>query len=167
MPPTITVHPLPGGEPPPGPHRAAEQLTLATPAPVPRGEGRSTVDDPPALSRTLEEAAAQAGANAVLRLIVEVIDGRRSAGHLERAVSPAVLSYLTAALRAGLRPRRRTVDGGQAKIRSVHLQLPSDGIAEVSAVWQRAGRIAALAARFEQAEDAVPLGWRCTYLRLG
>ncbi len=164
MPPTITIHPLPGSEPPPRPVASADQLTFALP--VQRVGAASTVDEPAAPSGTLELAAARAGATAVLRLVIEVVDGRRPAAHLERSVSPAVLSYVAAALSAGLRGRRPGREG-PARIRSVHLQLPGEGIAEVSAVWQRAGRVAALAARFEQAEDARPLGWRCTFLRLG
>jgi Family of unknown function (DUF6459) len=162
MPPTISIHPLPGAEPPHPTHHP-DQLTFALP-----GQRAGT---PPAIEEaagpgTLEQAAAGAGATAVLRLVIEVIDGRRPAAHLERSMSPAVLSYLAAALSAGLRARRPG-PRDRARLCSVHLQLPRSGIAEVSAVWQHAGRIAALAAAFEQADDARPLGWRCTYLRLG
>lgn len=168
MPPTITILPLPGHEPPlepPGP--VGRQLELALPLPRAAEALARPMLRPEQSGPTLEEAAAQAGAHAALRMIIEVVDGRRPAGHLDRAATTRVRDYVQAAVTAGLRGRPRSASTPRVRIRSLHLQQPLPGIAEVSAVWQRGGRIAALAARFEQDEHALPLGWRCVALRLG
>lgn len=151
------VRPLPcyepdGPAPPPEPLELPLRLSQA-PEPVPP-------------MRTLSEAAAKAGAHVLLRLMLEVLDGRRAVGHLAAGVTAPVLRYVVAA--AGqpqrTRPARHPVPA--ARLRSLRVSQPCDEVAEVSAVCQLRGRIRAVAARFEL-DDGSPLGWRCTAVRLG
>ena len=78
----------------------------------------------------------------VLRLILEVIDGRRPSGHLDSLATPSVLRYVRAT--RPMQPRRGGV------LRSVRVCCPVEQVAEVAAVITFAGRIRAVAARFEQ-----------------
>ena len=95
----------------------------------------------------------------LLRLALEVLDGRRSPDHLEACASPSVRRYWRTA--AGLR-RVRT----PARLQRLRVCLPADGVAEVAAVCRIDGRIVALAARFER-QAGSPLEWSWTAARLG
>ncbi|MGI8799742.1 MAG: Rv3235 family protein [Pseudonocardia sp.] len=153
------VRPLPCYEPD-GPAPPAEPLELSLQP--------SRAPEPPPVPpmRTLCEAAAKAGAHVLLRLMLEVLDGRRPVAHLAAGVTAPVLRYVVAAAgslrRAGA--AQRPVPAG--RLRSLRVSQPCDEVAEVSAVCQLGGRIRAVAARFEL-DDASPLGWRCTAVRLG
>lgn len=94
----------------------------------------------------------------VLRLALEVLDGRRPSRHLAPHVDAPVLRYWRAAAQQR-RPR------GPARFARIRLCLPRSGVAEVAAACEIDGRVRALAARFERAAGAP--GWRCTVLRLG
>jgi hypothetical protein len=95
----------------------------------------------------------------MLRMALEVLDGRRSPDHLEACATPSVRRYWRIA--AGRRRVR-----SPARLRRVRVCLPADGVAEVAAVCQIDGRVVALAARFEHRADA-PLRWSWTAARLG
>ncbi|MFC5995047.1 Rv3235 family protein [Pseudonocardia hispaniensis] len=136
-------------EPDPAPDGA--QLALATVRPAPSVPL-------PRPQPTLEDGAARRRARQVLQFVLEVLDGRRPAPHLEPYVAPAVLRYVTAAVD---RPDLRHDRAG--RLCSLRLDLPRTGVAETAAVCRFGGRIRALAARFELDDG----GWRCTALRLG
>jgi hypothetical protein len=116
--------------------------------------------------RTLSEAAARAGAHVMLRLMLEVLDGRRPVGHLAAGVTGPVRRYVVAAVGSVQRARSGRRPTPAARLRSLRVSQPCDDVAEVSAVCHLRGRIRAVAARFEL-DDAAPLGWRCTAVRLG
>jgi hypothetical protein len=132
----LRYEPDPGAEEPPA--RAARPL----PPPEPT--------EPP------DDGTARRHAHRVLHLALEVLAGRRPAGHLSGHFEPAALRYLRA---VGRRP-----GSGPARLTSLRVCTPHPGAAEVAAVCCLDGRVRALAARFERAEG--PGGWRCTVLRL-
>lgn len=134
-------------EPEPGEVGSPPLPPAPPPAPVPQDVDPATV------------AAAHRRLVPMLRLALEVLDGRRSPGHLEACAAPSVRRYWRTA--AGLR-RVRT----PARLRRVRVCLPAAGVAEVAAVCEVDGRVAALAARFEQSAGS-PLGWSWTAARLG
>jgi hypothetical protein len=94
-----------------------------------------------------------------MRLVVEVIDGRRSVRQLQGLVGPRVLRYVTAAI---LAPHARRAT---ARLTSVHVSLPARDSAEVTAVCSLGGRIRAIAARLELG-GPLPGEWTCTALRV-
>lgn len=89
----------------------------------------------------------------VLRLLLEVLDGRRAAVQLAPHLAPQPLRYVRA---AGRRPRK------PSRLTSLHVCRLSAAAAEIAAVYRVGSRARALAARFEQ-EGAT---WRCTAVRL-
>jgi hypothetical protein len=118
-------------------------------------------------------------AEQVLRITLEVLDGRRPVAHLAGHLEPRALRYVRAAIAqrpAGSRPSRMT---------SLHVDRPCAGAIEVAAVFRRGLRARALAARFEPVGPGTPLvresgtaageprarsgdsrEWRCVTLRL-
>jgi hypothetical protein len=122
-------------------------------------------------------------AELVLRLVLEVVAGRRPPAQLHGMVTRRVLRYVAAeATRPPAHdraPRRlsRMAEVRQPQLgsstgpglRSMRICHPVDEVAEVSAVWRYHNRVRALAARFElvpTAPDTAPQ-WRCTVLRIG
>lgn len=103
---------------------------------------------------------------AVLRLVMEMLDGRRAATAAGGRIGPMALRYLVAA-RTRLRPTSGRLVGtpghGPPGLRSMRMSHPAEGVTEASAVWLHRGRARALAARFEWRAGR----WRCTVLRLG
>lgn len=95
---------------------------------------------------------------AVVRVALEVLDGRRSPAQLSRHFDASALRYWTAATRQR-RPRT------PARLIRMLLGVPRAGAAEVAIVCDIDGRVRALAARFERRQQRDP--WRCTALRLG
>lgn len=93
----------------------------------------------------------------VLRLALEVLDGRRPVAQLGAFVDPSTLRYLRAAGRRGSGPSRLT---------SLRMCRPRPDAVEVAAVYRVDGRARALAARFEQLDDRSE-SWRCVAVRLG
>jgi len=115
----------------------------------------------------------------VLRLALEVLDGRRPLAQLTPHLAPSTMRYMRAAL-AGRPPLREP-----SRMTSLHLGRPCTGVAEVAVVYRRGRRARALAARFERtrpgsAPARVPRTtagrtnafavdrpeWRCVTLRL-
>jgi hypothetical protein len=72
-----------------------------------------------------EVRAARVAVAAILRVMVEVIAGRRLSGQLDAVVAPSVLCYVRAA---------RSVGGGALVLRSVRLCFPAEQVVEVAAV---------------------------------
>lgn len=94
-----------------------------------------------------------------MRVVVEVVDGRRPLRQLNGLVGPRVLRYVTAAVLAPS-PRR-----APAKLTSVHVCMPARDAAEVTAVCRLGGRVRAIAARLDL-DGPSPGTWTCTALRV-
>ncbi|HYH29540.1 MAG TPA: Rv3235 family protein [Pseudonocardia sp.] len=92
----------------------------------------------------------------ILRLALEVLDGRRPVAQLTAHFADAPLRYWRAAT------GQRTVQA-PARCGRLRLCLPRSGAAEVALTCLLDGRYRALAARFERDEGR----WRCTAVRLG
>lgn len=91
----------------------------------------------------------------VLRLLLEVLDGRRPASQLTDQLTPAALRYVRA---TGCR------GSGRGRLSSLRICRPATGIGEVAAVYRLDGRARAVAARFERSPGGA---WSCVALRLG
>ena len=89
----------------------------------------------------------------ILRVMFEVIAGRRLSGQLDGVVASSVLRYVRAV---------RSVGGGALVVRSVRLCFPAEQVVEVAAVVRAADRVRAVAARFEHTDG----GWRCVAFRI-
>lgn len=98
-------------------------------------------------------------AHQVLRLALEVVDGRRPLAHVAPHLEPCALRYVRAA--CGVRPPV----GPPRRLTSLHVSRPRPGAVEVAAVHSAGGRTRVLAARFEGRPDD-PTRWRCSTLRL-
>jgi hypothetical protein len=98
-------------------------------------------------------------AHQVLRLTLEVVDGRRPLAHVAPHLEPCALRYVRAA--CGPRP----VTGPPRRLTSLHVSRPGPGAVEVAAVHSAGGRSRVVAARFEGRPDD-PARWRCSTLRL-
>lgn len=96
-------------------------------------------------------------AEAALRLVLEVLDGRRPAAHLAGHLGRDAVRAVRAAGRRGSGPSRLT---------SVRVSRPAPAAAEVAAVYRLDGRARAVAARFEPPPGADG-PWRCVAIRLG
>jgi hypothetical protein len=131
----------------PEPGRAA-----AAPAPPPRPPGRAL---PASTAREFVDA--HHAVTRILRLALEVLDGRRPAAQLAPHFAPEPLRYWRAAV--GQRTGRTPARCGRPR-----LCLPRSGAAEVAATCQVDDRFRAIAARFERTDGG---RWRCTALRLG
>lgn len=97
-----------------------------------------------------------------VQAIVEVTSGARPIGQLVRWTSTDVYEsvYRRIAHRSATqRMPRRT----GAIVRSIHLDEPVDGVAEVCAVVQEGGRCRAIALRLEGVDGR----WQCTALQIG
>ncbi len=133
-------------EPPPGtadgPPRPT-RTTRATPCPTATGGDRVAV---------------HAALGCVIRLALEVLDGRRPAIQLKGYFDAAPLRYWQVATE-----QRRA--SAPARVVRMVLCLPRPDAAEVSTVCEIDGRIRALAARFERTGPLAT--WHCTAVRLG
>lgn len=113
------------------------------------------VAGPPAAPATDDHL--QRSAQDVLRLLLEVLDGRRPLQQLNPHLGPVALRYVRA---AGRRHR------GPSRLSSMHVCRPRPAAAEVAVVYRTGGRARALATRFEQQRGARG-PWRCVAIRLG
>ena len=133
-------------------------------------QGHARTGDPTAHDDDIER---------VLRIALEVLDGRRPLAQLTPHLAPSTVRYMRAAL-AGRPPLREP-----SRMTSLHLGRPRTGVAEVAVVYRRGRRARALAARFERTRpgsaparvprttagrtDTVAVDrpeWRCVTLRL-
>lgn len=139
----------PGGQPlplrPAG--RAARPLRLVPPL----------AEASPAVP-TRDLPALQPFAHALVQRLLEVLAGVRPVGQLQRDSSLEVYDEILAVL--GKRPAPRGVRPDRRDVRSVHVQVVGDGVAEVNATVRRGGRYGALALRVEGHRGR----WRCTQL---
>lgn len=128
----------------PGPGQAPARAAPPEPSgrERPSGAAREFVDTHHAVTR-------------ILRLAVEVLDGRRSPAQLVPHFAPGPLRYWRA--RTGQRTSRVPVRRGR-----IRLCVPRPGVAEIAATCEVDGAFRALAARFERTDGR----WRCTAVRL-
>ena len=108
----------------------------------------------PGSQNAAETAALRATVGRIVRLMSEVIGGRRPAGQLSTLAAPSVLRYLRAA--------RLTAPAGPLVLVSVRVCVPAEQVAELAAVVGYGERARALAARFGQGDD----GWQCVTFRI-
>lgn len=116
--------------------------------------------DPPT-GETPREAPAERGPSrselhALLRAILEALDGRRPVEQLRHRFSNHCYRILL---------RQRRDENGQGRVRClnrVHTCRPAQGVIELCATIRRSGRMEAVAARIEFDH----LGWRCTAMLL-
>ncbi|MDT5183668.1 MAG: hypothetical protein QOJ20_2561 [Mycobacterium sp.] len=145
--PIIDCEPPPVGItacPPPSPaalHRRTPRPLRPVPRPVPR--------DP------LPPHAVVVFADAALRRVMEVVDGRRPIAQLRPLVAPALIDTVTALTRA---PHTAA-----ATLRRVRLRMIDGEAAEVFGSYTRGPRVLAVAARIELHRDR----WRIVALQLG
>jgi hypothetical protein len=135
--------------------------------------GPSSDTSPPVVADLRETPALRRRALAVLRLTLEVLDGRRPLTQLAPHLDPSALRYVRAA-HAQSHPARahsaqRAPVRHPSRLTSVHLRRARVDAVEVAAVYRIGARARALAARFEgpapgPADDASR--WRCVTLRL-
>ncbi|MGV9679714.1 Rv3235 family protein [Nocardia sp. NPDC003482] len=93
-----------------------------------------------------------------LRLVLEVLDGRRSATQLTRLTDPAVAAMLATAARTAVADRRL----GAAVLVAVRAEPVAPGVAEVVAGYERGARRFAVAGRVTCRRGE----WRLVALRL-
>jgi hypothetical protein len=100
-------------------------------------------------------------AGRLVQAIVEVTGGARPIGQLVRWTSTEVYDLVRRRCRfvMAVEPSMRT----GAIVRSIHVDEPADGVAEVCAVVQQGGRCRAIALRLEGVDGR----WQCTALQVG
>lgn len=173
--PTLRLLPAPPCEPPYDDELVAPAAPRAlAPAAAPAARGGITLrlvarggaspllrddDDDPARRTPLSQLPpARPFARALVQRLLEVLAGLRPLTQLRRDTSFELLEELEQAL-AG-RPRATGARPTPRDVRSVHVQVREDGVAEVCATVRRGGRACALALRLEGVEGA----WQCTEL---
>ena len=142
-----------------GPLRLLQPLPVrAVPAPLPEHPVALPVDedrDGPGRTLSADLPPVRPVAQALVQGLVEVLTGLRPLGQLQRGTTPELFTRLQADLpphpRAGARPR-------PGALRSLHVQLRPEGVAEVCATVLRDGRPSALALRLEGLGGR----WTCT-----
>ncbi|GAA5112040.1 Rv3235 family protein [Pseudonocardia adelaidensis] len=137
----VPYEPLPGQAP-----------ARAAPAEPPRRTRPSEEGPPGGAGEFLD---AHRAATRILRLALEVLDGKRAPMQLEPHFAPRPLRYWRAA--TGQRVTRAPVRHGR-----IRLCTPCPGVAEVAVTCRVDGTYRALAARLERADGR----WRCTAVRL-
>ncbi len=161
--PGLRLLPAPSSEPPYDDERPGGRPLPLRPAAWGRTRPLRLVpaydDEPDPRTPLTDLPAVQPFAHALVQRLLEVLAGVRPLRQLQPDSSLEVFDGLQLLLAArptprGLRPDRRDV-------RSVHVQVQADGIAEVNATVRRAGRYGAIALRLE----GVGGRWRCTELQ--
>jgi uncharacterized protein DUF6459 len=125
------------------------------PRPAPTPPSRPPDRERPA-STAREFVEAHHAVTRILRLALEVLDGRRPPVQLAQHFAPGPLRYWRAA--AGQRVPRAAAQHGRLR-----LCLPRAGAAEVAVTCHVDGRVRAVAARFERHDGR----WRCVAVRMG
>lgn len=140
----VRVLPAPPYEPPGAPVSAqAEDLLTPPPTSMPRSAGPVAPVAVP-----ISTVAARRFAIGGVKLVFEVIDRRRAAGHLATLVSPAVLDHVGALVRADV-ARSRSDAPAVARMCRLHVQMQGEDAAEVFGTYERGRRVRAFAARIE------------------
>ena len=124
--------------------------------PAPVGTPAATFGVPAGPGHT-STAALNAQLRELLRVALEVLDGRRPLTQLSAGFTERTLRYWRAL--PGMLPR----SPAPSRLVRVRLDRPHAHVAEVAAVVIVADRHRALPARFERGADRV---WRCTEIRL-
>ncbi len=114
---------------------------------------------PKAAPVTESSSAARQFAEQVLRLLLEVVDRRRSATHLRAFTDAKALAAINTMLAQDSAPGRGL---GTAALTRVSLTSAEAGAAEVFATYQRGPRTLAIAGRVESAKGS----WRLVAVRL-
>ena len=104
-------------------------------------------------------AVARQFAGAVLRLGLEVLDGRRSPAQLRPLADVSVIAALTTLVASGAAPGN---DLGVATLTRLDVTMTEPGVGEVCAAYDRGTRHFALAARIVRGRS----GWRLTAFRV-
>jgi metal-responsive CopG/Arc/MetJ family transcriptional regulator len=91
----------------------------------------------------------------LVQVLIEILNGNRSASQLIRWVTPEVMTGVKLAIK-----RKRF---SKLIVRSIHVHETDDGVAEVSAVFGTANRSFALALRLEGLDGK----WRATSIVWG
>ncbi|MFD3706651.1 Rv3235 family protein [Nocardia sp. NPDC058658] len=153
--------------------RRSEAANVAAPHPVTgSARRRSTGGTPASIRRVVRASCPQVAppvidsspqarrfTEQVLRLLLEVVDRRRSSSHLRAFADARVLSAISTMLTQDLVPARNL---GTATLTSVKVTPAEDGAAEVFASYQRGPRTLAIAGRIEQSKDS----WRLVAVRM-
>jgi len=100
-----------------------------------------------------------------VQAVVEVVEGNRSPSQLLRCTSPRVYEDVGRRMRMRSRqqPSRDVIRSARARVVSVRVSQPREGVAEVAARVQHGIRSHALAVRLELREHR----WVCTALEWG
>ncbi|WP_156399507.1 Rv3235 family protein [Rhodococcus sp. Leaf278] len=113
--------------------------------------------------RPVVPADAKSSADRAMRMLIEVIDRRRSADQLSGLFSTPMIDLVRTIVR-NPPPGRRL---GFAAVHRVHVVYQSDVSAEVFGSYTRGPRMFAFAGRIELAVDPRRPGWTVTSLRVG
>lgn len=107
----------------------------------------------------------RAWASRLVQAIVEVTSGVRPASQLVRWTTTDVYATLQRRIARNELLNQRTPSGRRvgAIVRSIHVDEPADGVAEVCAVVQHGARCRAIALRL----DGYDGRWQCTALQVG
>ncbi|MDJ0361619.1 Rv3235 family protein [Rhodococcus sp. H29-C3] len=105
---------------------------------------------------------AQRGAEHALRLILEILDRRRTPARLGALFTPTVVESLKTLVNSP--PPGRSL--GAASLRRVHVSRCAKHSAEVFGTYARGPRIFAVAARLEYRKTARHSGWTVTSVRI-
>jgi hypothetical protein len=134
------------------PRRPTPRPPVPPPAALPRPTPRSALPAP------------RAAATALVQAVLEILAGRRPLQQVRTLTSEEVYDELHDRLAAlsELRKRRGARPGTAARLQSVHVDEPTDGVAEVTAVIRAGERRRAVALRLEGVEGR----WNCTALHL-
>ena len=151
----LTVVPVADYEPPIGEPRR--------PSPTPGRPGRRLAPVPPLPDQPSARAAA-VFADAALRGVLEVVDGRRPFAQLQPLLGHGLADTVIALARSS-----RCGGGSAAQLRRVRLRIVDrDGdVAEVFATYDRGGRVQAIAGRVRRAEVRGRRRWRLVALQMG
>jgi hypothetical protein len=160
----LTVVPVTDYEPPIG--------TPRRPSPMVGPPARSLVAVPPLPEQPAAHAAA-AFADAALRGVLEVVDGRRPFAQLQPLLGAGLADTVIALARSRSDACGATIGsrgpGTAAQLRRVRLRIVDrDGdVAEVFATYYRDGRVRAIAGRVARAELRGRRRWRLIALQMG
>ncbi len=138
------------------------RLIVDEPAPPPAADGDDDVDTfcarQPTPTSTLPDP--KVWIARLSQATIEVLAGVRPLTQLSPWLDERVYSHLGVRLKAA--SRRSTAPRLRAKLRTVRICLPADGVVEASAVVQYGPRCRAMALRLEGLDGR----WRCTELTL-